>query len=176
LDTREETDPTLHEILGRLEVLVDRQDARVQLLEAQLAEAKGRLALCPCGRSSDLATVSELSAEGESSSGDDSEGSVEEAAVSGSSRPVSMTAVGSFHWGSEAGTAVAEPWDQGVEEAAEEDSEGEVAYYAQVFEQDRREAEALEWLAANPTQYEPEVSDSSVDVDRTLDLFPKLSP
>jgi hypothetical protein len=89
-----------------------------------------------------------------------------------------MTAVGSFRWGSEAGTAVAEPWDQGEEEeeAAEEISEGEVAYYAQVYEQDRRESEALEWLAANPTQYEPEDSDSSVDVDRTLDLFPELAP
>jgi hypothetical protein len=70
---------------------------------------------------------------------------------------------------------VGEPWDHGEEEVVE-DSGSEVAYYARVFEQDRREAEALEWLAANPTQYEPEDSDSSVDVDRTIDLFPELAP
>jgi hypothetical protein len=68
---------------------------------------------------------------------------------------------------------VAEPWDQGEEE---EGPEGEDAYYAQMFEQDRQEEEALAWLAANPTQYEPDVSDSSVDVDRTIDLFPELAP
>ena len=33
------------------------------------------------------------------------------------------------------------------------------------------DSEAVEWLAANPTRYELEDSGSSVDVDRTVDLF-----
>ena len=42
-----------------------------------------------------------------------------------------------------------------------------MAHQVQIFEADK----AVEWLAANPTQYESEDSRSSVDVDRTIDLF-----
>ena len=45
-----------------------------------------------------------------------SEGSEEEVPVSLTSRPVSMTAVGSFYWGLEAGTAVGEAWGQEPDE------------------------------------------------------------
>ena len=38
-------------------------------------------------------------------------------------------------------------------------------------EADEAEHEAVEWLAANPTRYEPEDSGSSVGVDHTVDLF-----
>ena len=41
----------------------------------------------------------------------------------------------------------------------------------QVFEADEAEREAVEWLATNPTRYKPEDSGSSVDVNRTVDLF-----
>ena len=40
-----------------------------------------------------------------------------------------------------------------------------------IFEVDEAECEAIEWLVANPTRYKLEDSGSSVDVDRTVDLF-----
>ena len=46
-----------------------------------------------------------------------------------------------------------------------------MACQVQIFKADKAEREAVEWLAANPTRYEPEDSGSSVDVDRTVDLF-----
>ena len=46
-----------------------------------------------------------------------------------------------------------------------------MARQVQIFEADEAEQEAVEWLAANPTRYDPEDSGSSVDVDRTVDLF-----
>ena len=101
-----------------------------------------------------------------------SEGSGDEVPTSSTSRPVSMTAVGSFRWGSEAGTAVGEAWGQEPDE--EDDAEDEDTFMAcqvQVFEADEAEREAVEWLAANPTWYELEDSGSSVDVNRTVDLF-----
>ena len=83
-----------------------------------------------------------------------------------------MTAVGSFCWGSEAGTAVGEAWGQEPdEEDGEEDEDTFMARQVQIFEADEAECEAVEWLAANPTQYDPEDSRSSVDVDRIVDLF-----
>ena len=88
------------------------------------------------------------------------------------SHPVSMTAVGSFRWGSEAGTAVGEAWGQEPdEEDGVEDEDTFMAHQVQVFKVDEAEQEAVEWLAANPTRYEPEDSGSSVDVNRTVDLF-----
>ena len=36
LDDRDASDPNLHEMLGRLETLVDRQEERIQVLEGQL--------------------------------------------------------------------------------------------------------------------------------------------
>ena len=101
-----------------------------------------------------------------------SEGSGDEVPTSLTSRPVSMTVVGSFHWGSEAGTAVGEAWGQELDE--EDDAEDEDTFMVrqvQIFEADEAEWEAVEWLAANPTRYELEDSGSSVDVDRTVDLF-----
>ena len=83
-----------------------------------------------------------------------------------------MTAVGSFRWGSEAGTAVAEAWGQeSDEEDGMEDEDTFMARQVQIFEADEAEWEAIEWLAANPTRYDPEDSGSSVDVDHTVDLF-----
>ena len=41
----------------------------------------------------------------------------------------------------------------------------------QVFEANEAEHEAIKWLAANPTHYEPVDSGSSVDVDHVVDLF-----
>ena len=101
-----------------------------------------------------------------------SKGSGEEIPLSSTSRPVSMTVVGSFHWGSEAGTAVAEAWGQEPdEEDGVEDEDTFMARQVQIFEADEAEREAVEWLVANPTRYELEDSGSSVDVDRTVDLF-----
>ena len=101
-----------------------------------------------------------------------SEGSGEEVPMSSTSRPVSMTAVGSFRWGSEAGTAVVEAWGQEPdEEDSVEDEDTFMARQVQIFEADEAEREAVEWLTANPTRYEPEDSGSLVDVDRTVDLF-----
>ena len=83
-----------------------------------------------------------------------------------------MTAVGSFHWGLEAGTAVSEAWGQEPdEEDGNEDEDTFMAHQVLIFEADQAEWEAIEWLAANPTRYEPEDSGSSVDVDHTVDLF-----
>ena len=166
LDDRDASDPNLHEMLGRLETLVDRQEERIQVLEGQLEWVQSRQALCPCIRSRTLASVREGSEE------EASEGSGEEVPSSSTSRPVSMTAVGSFRWGSEAGTAVAEPWGQEPdEEDGVEDEDTFMARQVQIFEADEAEREAVAWLAANPTRYEPEDSGSSVDIDRTVDLF-----
>ena len=164
LDARDASDPNLHTILGRLETLVDRQEERIQALEGQLEWVQSRQALCPCIRSRALASVRE-SLEGATSDG-------EEVPASSTSRPVSMTVVGSFRWGSEAGTAVAEAWGQEPdEEDGVEDEDTFMAHQVQIFEADEAEREAVEWLASNPTWYEPEDSGSSVDVDRTVDLF-----
>ena len=101
-----------------------------------------------------------------------SEGSGEEVPMSSTSRPVSMMAVGSFRWGSEAGTAVGEAWGQEPdEEDGEEDEDTFMARQVQIFEADEAEREAVEWLATNPTRYDPEDSGSLVDVDHTVDLF-----
>ena len=166
LDDRDASDPNLHEMLGRLETLVDRQEERIQVLEGQLEWVQSRQALCPCIRSRTLASVREGSEE------EASEGSGEEVPSSSTSRPVSMMAVGSFRWGSEAGTAVGEAWGQEPDkEDGEEDEDTFMARQVQLFEAGEAEREAVEWLAANPTRYEPEDSRSSVDVDRTVDLF-----
>ena len=166
LDAREVSDPNLHTILGRLETLVDCQEERIQTLEGQLDWVQNRQALCPCIRSRTLASVREGLEEGAS------EGSGDEVPTSSTSRPVSMTAVGSFRWGSKVGTAVGEVWGQEPDE--EDDAEDEdtfMAHQVQIFEADEAECEAVEWLAANPTRYELEDSGSSVDIDRTVDLF-----
>ena len=92
--------------------------------------------------------------------------------MSSTSHPVSMTAVGSFHWGSEVGTAVGEAWGQEPDkEDGVEDKDTFMVCQVQIFEADEAEHEAVEWLVANPTQYELEDSRSSVDVDHTVDLF-----
>ena len=166
LDVREASDLNLHTILGRLETLVDRQEERIQTLEGQLDWVQNRQALCPCIRSRTLVSVRKGSEE------EASEGSGEEVPVSSTSRPVSMTAVGSFRWGSEAGTAVGEAWGQEPdEEDEEEDEDTFMARQVQIFEADEAEQEAVKWLAANPTQYKPEDSRSLVDVNHTIDLF-----
>ena len=101
-----------------------------------------------------------------------SEGSGEEVPTSSTSRLVSMTAVGSFRWGSEVGTAVGEAWGQEPDEGdGVEDEDTFMACQVQIFEADEAEQEAVEWLAANPTWYELEDSRSLVDVDHTVDLF-----
>ena len=166
LDDHDVSDPNLHEMLERLETLVDRQEERIQALEGQLEWVQSRQALCPCIRSRTLASVHEGSEE------EASEGSGEEVPTSSTSRPVSMTVVGSFCWGSEAGTAVGEAWGQEPdEEDGVEDEDTFMARQVQVFEADEAEQEAVKWLAANPTRYELEDSGSSVDVDHTVDLF-----
>ena len=166
LDDRDVSDPNLHEMLGRLESLVDHQGVRIQALEDQLEWVQARQALCPCIRSRTLASVREGLEE------EASKGSGEEVPVSSTSRPVSMTAVGSFRWGSEAGTAIGEAWGQEPdEEDGVEDEDTFMARQVQIFKADEAEREAVEWLAANPTQYDPEDSGSSVDVDCTVDLF-----
>ena len=97
---------------------------------------------------------------------------MEEVPTSPTSRPVSMTVVGSFRWGSEVGTAVGEAWGQELdEEDGVEDKDTFMARQVQIFEADEAEWEAVEWLATNPTWYELEDSGSLVDVDRTVDLF-----
>ena len=64
-----------------------------------------------------------------------SEGSREEVPTSSTSCPVSMTAVGSFHWGFEAGTAVGEAWGQEPdEEDGVEDENTFMAHQVQIFE------------------------------------------
>ena len=166
LDGRDASDPNLHEMLGRLETLVDRQGEWIQSLEDQLEWVQARQALCPCIRSRTLASVREGSDE------EASEGSGEEVPTSSTSRLVSMMAVGSFRWGSEAGTAVGEAWGQEPdEEDGVEDEDTFMARQVQIFEADEAEREAVEWLAADPTRYELEDSGSSVDVDHTVDLF-----
>ena len=166
LDARDASDPNLHTILGRLETLVDRQEERIQALESQLEWVQSRQALCPCIRSRALASVHEGSEE------EASEGSGEEIPTLSTSRPVSMTAVGSFRWGSEVGTAVVEAWGQEPdEEDGVEDEDTFMACQVQIFKADEAEREAVQWLAANPTQYEPEDSGSSVDVNHTVHLF-----
>ena len=166
LDDRDASDPNLHEMLGRLETLVDRQEERIQVLEGQLEWVQSRQALCPCIRLRTLALVHEGSEE------EASEGSGDEVPASSTSRPVSMTAVGSFCWGSEAGTAVGEAWGQELdEEDGVEDEDTFMARQVQIYEANEAEQEAVEWLAANPTRYEPEDSGSSVDIDHTVDLF-----
>ena len=166
LDDRDASDPNLHTILGRLETLVDCQDERIRTLEGQLKWVQNCQALCPCIRSRTLASMCEGFEE------EASEGSGEEVPTSSTSRPVSMTAVGSFRWGLEAGTAVAEAWGQEPdEEDGVEDEDTFMARQVRIFEADEAEREAVKWLAANPTRYEPEDSGSSVDVNRTVDLF-----
>ena len=145
---------------------MDRQAERIQTLEGQLDWVQNCQALCPCIRSRTLASMCEGSEE------ESSKGSGEEVPTSSTSRPVSMTAVGSFRWGSKAGTVVGEAWGQEPdEEDGEEDEDTFMARQVQIFEAGEAEREAVEWLAANPTWYDPEDSRSSVDVDRTVDLF-----
>ena len=166
LDARDVSDPNLHTLLRRLETLVDHQEERIQTLEGQLEWVQNRQALCPCIRSRTLVLVHKGLEE------EASEGSGEEIPVSSTSHPVSMTAVGSFRWGSEARTAVGKAWGQEPdEEDGVEDEDTFMARQVQVFEADKAKQEAIEWLAANPTWYEPEDSRSSVDVDHTVDLF-----
>ena len=135
-------------------------------MEGQLKWVQSHQALCPCIQSRTLASVREGSEE------EASEGSGEEVLTLSTSRPVSMTVVGSFHWGSEAGTAVTEAWGQEPdEEDGVEDEDMFMARQVQIFKADKAEQEGVEWLATNPTWYEPEDSGSSVDVDCTVDLF-----
>ena len=104
LDAHDVSDPNLHTILGRLETLVNCQEERIQTLEGQLDWVQNHQALCPCIRSRTLVLVHKGLEE------EVSEGSGEEVPVSLTSRPVSMMAVGSFHWGLEVGAAVGEAW------------------------------------------------------------------
>ena len=90
LDAHDAADPNLHMILERLETLVDRQEERIQALEGQLEWVQSCQALCPCIWLRALALVCEGLEEGVS------ESSGEEVPTSLTSRPVSMTAVGSF--------------------------------------------------------------------------------
>ena len=136
LDDRDASDLNLHEMLGRLETLVDRQGEQIQALEDQLEWVQARQALCPCIRSRTLAPVHEGSDE------EASEGSGEEIPTSSTSRPVSMTAVGSFRWGLEAGTAIGEAWGQEPdEEDGVEDEDTFMACQVQIFEADEAERE-----------------------------------
>ena len=69
-----------------------------------------------------------------------SEGSGDEVPTSSTSCPVSMTAVGSFRWGSEVGTAVAEAWGQELDkEDGVEDEDTFMACQVQIFEVDKAE-------------------------------------
>ena len=146
--------------------MVDRQEERIQALEGQLEWVQNCQALCPCIQSRASALVHEGSEE------EASEGSGEEVLVSSTSHPVSMTAVGSFCWGSEVGTAVGEVWGQEPDEEDDvEDEDTFMARQVQIFKADEAEYEAVKWLAANPTWYKLEDSRSSVDVDHTVDLF-----
>ena len=70
------------------------------------------------------------------------------------------------------GTAIGEAWGQ--EPDKEDDKEDEDTFMAcqvQVFEANEAEHEAIKWLAANPTHYEPVDSRSSIDADHVIDLF-----
>ena len=110
-------------------MLVDRQEERIQALEGQLEWVQSRQALCPCIRSRALASVHKGSEEGVS------DGSAEEVPTLSTSCPVSMTAVGSFRWGSEVGTAIAEAWGQEPdEEDGIEDEDTFMARQVQIFE------------------------------------------
>ena len=91
LDDCEASDPNLHEMLGRLETLVDHQEERIQVLEGQLEWVQSHQALCPCIRSRTLASVREGLEE------EASEGSGEEVHMSSTSQLVSMTAVCQGH-------------------------------------------------------------------------------
>ena len=64
LDARDASDPNLHTILGRLEMLVNRQEERIQALEGQLEWVQNHQALCPCIWLRTLASVREGSEEG----------------------------------------------------------------------------------------------------------------
>ena len=139
--------------------MVGRQEERIQALESQLEWVQNHQALCPCIQLWTLASVHERLEE------ETSEGSGEEVPTSSTSCPVSMTAVRSFHQGSEAGTVIGEAWGQ------ELDEDTFMAPQVQIFEADKAECEAVKWLVANPTRYKLEDSGSSVDVDRTIDLF-----
>ena len=166
LDAWDASNPNLHTILGRLETLVNRQEERIQALEDQLEWVQNRQVLCPCIMLRTLALVHERSEE------EVSEGPGDEVPVSSTPHPASMTAVGSFRWGSKVGTAISEAWGQELdEEDSVEDEDTFMACQVQIFEVDEAEREAVEWLAANPTQYEPKDSGSLVDVDHTIDLF-----
>ena len=69
-----------------------------------------------------------------------SKGSGEKVPTSSTSRPVSMTAVGSFRWGSEVGTAIAEAWGQEPDkEDGVEDEDTFMAHQVQIFEADEAE-------------------------------------
>ena len=59
LDAHDVSDPNLHIMLGRLEMLVNRQEERIQALEGQLDWVQNCQALCPCIRSRTLASVCE---------------------------------------------------------------------------------------------------------------------
>ena len=87
-------------------MLANHQEESIQALKGQLKWVQNCQALCPCIQLRTLVSVRKGSEE------EASEGSGEEVPVSSTSHPVSMTAVGSFHWGSEAGTAVCEAWGQ----------------------------------------------------------------
>ena len=138
LDDRDASDPNLYEMLGRLETLVDRQEERIQALEGQLKWVQSRQALCPCIRSRTLVSVRKALEEGTS------EGSGEEVPMLSTSHPVSMTAVGSFRWGSEAGTAVTEAWGQEPdEEDGVEDEDTFMARQVLIFKVDEAEQEAV---------------------------------
>ena len=63
LDDCDASNPNLHEMLGRLETLVDRQEERIQVLEGQLEWVQSRQALCPCIQSRTLVSVQEGSEE-----------------------------------------------------------------------------------------------------------------
>ena len=114
--------------------MVDCQEERIQALEGQLEWVQNHQALCPCIQSRTLASVHEGSEE------EASEGSGEEVPMSSTSCPVSMTAVGSFRWGSEAGTAVVEAWGQELdEEDGVEDEDTFMAHQVLIFEVDEAE-------------------------------------
>ena len=70
-----------------------------------------------------------------------------EVPLSSTSRPVSMTTVGSFRWGSEAGTAVGEAWGQEPdEEDGIEDEDTFMARQVQIFEADEAECHEIQFL------------------------------
>ena len=110
MDACNTSNPNLHTILGRLETLVGHQEERIQSLEGQLKWVQNCQALCPCIWLRALVSVQEVLEE------ESSEGSGEEVPVSLTLHPASMTAVGSFCWGLEAGTTVGEAWGQELDE------------------------------------------------------------